>query len=126
MQKVKHPDILLDLVSFFEGIRMETKRSGFCSIKVQLAATYLESNKLPATISTIREYAGRNNLTVVVAEGSAIFRKEMKPMEDMTEVLRASGDVVCDICHYPYKYHPDEIPPDDFLKVLCNGRRVKL
>lgn len=126
MQKVKQPDIPLDLTSFFDGIRLETKRIGFCSIKVQLAATYLESNELPATISTIREYARRNNLTVVVAEGSAIFRKEMKPMEDMTEVLRASGDVICDICHYPYKYHPDEPHPNEFLKVLCNGRRVKL
>lgn len=127
MQRVKHrPDTPLDLTSFFDGIRMETKRNGFCSITVQLAAAYLESNDLPTKVSVIREHAIRNNLTVVIVEGNAVFRKMMRPMEELTEILRASGDAICDICNYPYKHHPEESSPNDFLKVLCNGRRVKL
>lgn len=127
MQKVKQrPDSPLNLETFFDSIRMDTKRNGFCSITVQLAAAYLESNSLPAKVSTIREHAFRGNLTVVVAEGNAVFRKLMKPMEDVTEVLRASGDAICETCNYPYKHHPEDSSPNDFLKVLCCGRRVKL
>lgn len=115
-----------DLSSFFESIRMETKRAGYCPVNLPLIANYLESNELPSTVSKVREFASFKSLTVVVAEGVAVFRKEMKPMGELTEILRASGDVICDICHYPYKHHPEESSPNEFLKVLCNGRRVKL
>lgn len=122
----KRPDTPLDLETFFDGIRMETRRNGFCSVNVELARIYLESNELPAKVSTIREHSFRNSLTAVVTESNVVFRKLMKPMEDVTEVLRASGDAVCEICHYAYKYHPEDTSPNDFLKVLCCGRRVKL
>lgn len=122
----KRPDTPLDLETFFDGIRMETKRSGFCSVNVELARIYLESNDLSPKVSTVREYGFRNNLTVVLTEGNVVFRKLMKPMEDVTEVLRASGDAICEICNYPYKHHPEDSSPNDFLKVLCCGRRVKL
>ena len=127
MQKVKQrPDAPLDLTSFFDGIRMETKRSSFCSMTVELVAAYLESNDLPAKVSIIREHAIRNSLTVVRVGGNVVFRKMMKPMGELTEIHRASGDVTCDICHFAYKHHPEESHPNEFLKILCNGRRVKL
>lgn len=51
-------------------------------------------------------------------------------VETLSETLRdnyvrASGDCVCSACGATYHDHPaDEV--EDWLTVLCNGRRVKL
>lgn len=126
MQKVKKCEIPRDLSLFFDSIQMEIKRMGFCVTDVLLALSYLESNELPETISSIREQADKRSLSAVRVENTIIFRKAMRPMEDVTEIQRASGDAICEICQFAFKHHPQDTSPNDFLNVLCNGRRVKL
>lgn len=41
------------------------------------------------------------------------------------ENRRASGDVLCAVCHRPYHMHPRHIPYWD-LTILCNGDHVHL
>jgi len=50
---------------------------------------------------------------------------------DPDPFLRASGDCVCDVCGDQYRHHPHDMKQlgygdEPFLRVLCNGRRVKL
>lgn len=45
------------------------------------------------------------------------------------EFHRASGEMSCKVCGEPYRNHPysDDIGFDGpFLKLLCDGRKVKL
>lgn len=56
-----------------------------------------------------------------------------KQVQQEPEVIRASGDVVCEACGHPYRDHPWDhhqlgYPPncEPFLTVLCDGVRVKL
>lgn len=41
------------------------------------------------------------------------------------EAVRAGGDVLCQTCRLPYIDH-SESPEYPFLRILCDGRRVKL
>ena len=47
------------------------------------------------------------------------------------DILRASGDVVCEECGDTYNHHPSDMKQLDnegrpFLRVACDGRRLKL
>lgn len=47
------------------------------------------------------------------------------------EIIRASGDCICEICGKEYRRHPDDMEELSyqglpFLQVLCDGTRVKL
>ena len=47
------------------------------------------------------------------------------------DILRASGDVVCEECGDTYYHHPSDMKQLDsegrsFLQVACDGRRLKL
>lgn len=47
-----------------------------------------------------------------------------------TDILRASGDVVCEECGDTYYHHPSDMKQlfegRPFLRVACDGRRLKL
>jgi len=50
---------------------------------------------------------------------------------DPDSFIRASGDCVCEVCGDQYRHHPHDMKQlgyndEPFLRVLCNGRRVKL
>lgn len=126
MQKVKREEVPKDLNCFFDSVVLETKRTGFCSTGLLLVNAYLESNDLPQTMAFLSAKAKQYELSSVRVDGKIVFRKLMLPMQDVTEVQRASGEVICDICKFEYRSHPEDTPPNEFLKVLCNGRRVKL
>jgi hypothetical protein len=56
-----------------------------------------------------------------------------KSEDDIPEVdfIRASGDVICEVCGKPYRKHPFDMEiigwqDEPFLNVLCDGTRVKL
>lgn len=62
-----------------------------------------------------------------------MWQRVCAAMDDSIEFRRAGGDVICDTCGKPYRKHPmDERPEalsyqgEPFLRVLCNGERVKL
>ena len=126
MQKIKpfdHPPSIEDLIY---SHRMTVKNKGFSVTTIALINGYFDANDEPLTMDNLRMHASAADMTVVRMQDSVVFRKLMKPMEDMTQIQRASGDVICDVCKIAFKFHPKEPPPNDFLNVLCNGRRVKL
>lgn len=125
-QSFRVHDSRVRIGDLIENLRMSVKANGFDVVSLKLVAEYMGDSGEQPTFDNLRRISLAANLSVVRVEDKVIFRKVMKPMEDMTEVLRASGDVVCDICHYPYKHHPSDASPNEFLNVLCNGRRVKL
>lgn len=54
-------------------------------------------------------------------------RKVTRPVQmriENGEVIRASGDVRCKHCNFPY-YDHDQVAPG-FTVILCNGKLMKL
>lgn len=126
MQKVKpfdHPPSIKDLI---DSHRMTVKCKGFSITTVLLINGYLEANEEPQTLSNLQQHARASGMTVVRVGDTVVFRKLMKPLEETTEIMRASGDAVCEVCNLPFKDHPIDNGSSSFLTVLCNGRRVKL
>jgi hypothetical protein len=58
-----------------------------------------------------------------------LARESRQALARITDIHRASGDAVCDVCGEEYRKHP----PDDssfegslYLHMACDGRRLKL
>lgn len=126
MQKVKRFDHPPDLEQLFESFQLQVRTKNVSVTTKHLCHSYLKANEQPATFTQIKQLAADHGLSVVAVEDKVIFRRLMKPMGDGSEVQRASGDAVCEICQFKFNDHPHDIPPNEFLYVLCNGRRVKL
>lgn len=126
MQKIKRFDDPPSIEDLINSHRMTVKAKRFSVTSVRLVNAYFEFSEEPQTLTNLRQHASLAGLTAVRVQDEIIFRKAMRPMEDPTEVLRASGDVGCEVCGFAYRYHPEDSPPNEFLNVLCNGRRVKL
>lgn len=116
----------VDINLYFDSIALEVRRVHFCAVTRHLLFELLEDNNLPTTIAEVITLAASRGMTVFATATHLVFRRLMKPMSDSSEITRASGDVLCDICSFTYKEHPYDAAPNDFLNVLCNGRRVKL
>jgi hypothetical protein len=71
-------------------------------------------------------------LTPADARQFAVFLMKRANEADKSEpFIRAGGDVVCDVCGDVYRHHPHDMKELDnmgepFLKVRCDGRRLKL
>ena len=114
-----------DVQTMWESIEQTVRKTGYAEISVRFVNEWLIVNHQRSNMTTVQELSGKRNLTAVKTEQLIVFRRLMKPL-DAGEIFRASGDAICDICRYAYKFHPTDQPPSEFLNVLCNGRRVKL
>ena len=62
---------------------------------------------------------------------AGFIRKRALEIGAGEDIVRASGDVVCDECGDTYYHHPSDMKQLDnegrpFLRVACDGRRLKL
>lgn len=126
LQKVKPFDHPPSIDALIDSHRMTVKYKGFSVTSVKLVNGYFEANEEPQTLSNLQQHARASGMTVVRVWDTVVFRKLMKSLEETTEIMRASGDAVCEVCNFPFKDHPIDNGSSSFLNVLCNGRRVKL
>lgn len=66
---------------------------------------------------------------LVIKHDGRIFH--MREAFEPYDILRTSGDVVCEECGDTYRHHPSDMKQLDsegrpFLRVGCDGRRLKL
>lgn len=93
------------------------------------ARTYLGwiCNFLSPSFGT-RKVEGDPPVLILEHQDRRFHMREVFKPEDF---IRASGDVVCDECGDSYYHHPCDMKQLDnedrpFLRVACDGRRLKL
>lgn len=57
--------------------------------------------------------------------------KQANAADDIEPFIRSAGDVACEVCGDTYRHHPYDMKMVDheghpFLRVRCDGRRLKL
>jgi hypothetical protein len=89
------------------------------------------SSEFNARIKIHGEYHFQKALTKIIVK--AWIGANIPPYTEEDSYTRAGGDTICESCGLTYWDHPDEpnsfvLSSDNkpFLKVLCNGQRVKL
>ena len=65
-----------------------------------------------------------------VEENREIYLKELRSGKwkkgcIKSDVIRAGGECICQMCHQPYSFHPS-LAKHSWVTVLCDGSLVKL
>lgn len=116
------------LQNFFEGVRLEVNARGFCVVAAALVAGHFAATGKAQTVPLLRDEALRYGLTAVLdrRKKEVVFRAFHDPDNAHAETfIRAGGDVFCESCGYQLREHPEDAL-FNWLRVRCDGRRVKL
>lgn len=75
----------------------------------------------------VREVVGRESLKKAISFKRMARALALRfPKQDIQNITRASGDAECETCGLAYVEHPDAPEGVATVRILCDGRRVKL
>lgn len=116
------------LVNFWHSVRLEMRRAGFCATRLALVETLLKDATGESDLVSLRAAAGGEATATVTLDrdnGRVIFRR-LFPSGDLNDFTHAGGDVVCPTCGYKYYDHPSLNGQAKGLRMLCDGKKVKV